>query len=338
MKKILNAKIPLPYSLFLVCTVMFGTFAATNSYYHLVESARSVMEAKTVEPESATNCSFVQVRMDGYRYIKPLVYVDYRCESHRLLPIKHRLQGIIDRNGREGAKISVYVRELSSGDFLCVNENERYANQNLVKLPLLMAYLKKIEDAKLDLTDKVSLPSRSENDKQSPSAAPQSYKDLLSRMIVEDDSLATKTLFKNLDTASWYKLLSDLSLERPISSVTDANIVLSVKDYSVFLRALYNAGFLSIKFSEYAIELLERSNHRGQIGKGLPPEQKFVNLSSKGLSDELKSISETSIIYAGSSSYLLTIIAQGPKNEQSLDMLVNEISKEVYLSMKKIST
>lgn len=65
----------------------------------------------------------------------------------KLQPFHRRLENFIDENKKNNLaqNISVYFRDLISGQWTGVNEDEEYIPASLVKVPLMMAYYKYAE-------------------------------------------------------------------------------------------------------------------------------------------------------------------------------------------------
>ena len=91
------------------------------------------------------------VRMGGFDYIRPLLFVDDVNESLEFLPLKQKIKAFIDKykveNGLRDA--SVYLNTFTKG-WMSFNEDGKFHAGNFNVIPLMMAYLKMSEiDSKL---------------------------------------------------------------------------------------------------------------------------------------------------------------------------------------------
>ncbi|MDD5109395.1 MAG: hypothetical protein PHC29_07865 [Candidatus Omnitrophica bacterium] len=65
----------------------------------------------------------------------------------KLEGIKYAIEGYVNECKEKGdiSSVSVYLRHLNYGTWIGVNENENYAAVSLIKIPLMLAYLKMSE-------------------------------------------------------------------------------------------------------------------------------------------------------------------------------------------------
>lgn len=115
MKNILTQKIPIFYFLFLTGIAVLSTFLITYSSLHLKNlSQADVVYNTTLSPAPA--CDYNIKRLEGYNYVKPLLYVDKSCESGIFTPIKQEVEKIIDKEQQKGriSSASVFVKCLVS--------------------------------------------------------------------------------------------------------------------------------------------------------------------------------------------------------------------------------
>jgi beta-lactamase class A len=147
-------------------------------------------------------------------------------------------------------------------------------------------------------------------------------------MIKYSDNNATYLLKKNLDVAQFNKTYDNVGL--PVPNIMDVNYSLSAEDFSVFLKVLFNAGYLSIENSEFAIKLLTQCDFKEGFLKGLPAgtpvAHKFGEWGDGGMQHELH---ESGIIYLNGDAYILTVMTSG-KNIQDLTKTIQEITQVFY--------
>jgi len=288
---------------------------------------------------SSFTCNYNVKRMNGYKYIKPLMFVDEECESEPLMGIKQKLTSIIDQYKTVGdvTTASVYLREYGHNEWMCVNETEKYDPGSLFKVPVMIAILKMNELNpgflnKLVVYDKPVSAGKNITYVSKTIQLGHSYtiKELLTYMIKYSDNNATILLEKYMDSKVLQKLFADVGLDVP--NVYASQYQFTTKEYSYFMRAIYNAGYLSVDDSEFAGELLTQCEFKDGIVKGLPATIKLAHKFGEAGNQVEKQLHESAIVYLNNKPYLLTIMTKG-KDNNKLSQLIGELSQAVYTDM-----
>jgi len=343
-KHFLTQKIPVFYFLFLTGIAVLSTFLITLSYYHLTNPVQSdVVFNSTVS--DVPSCDYNIKRLAGYNYIKPLLYVDKSCENGFFIPVKQKIQDIIDVAQQKGkiSSASVYVRDFNQGDFMAINVQESYKSGSLLNVPLLMTYLHLDEDNPGYLDREIVLDHSYLGDKikinvNSNMVVGHKYslKKLLEYMIVNGDVNATGLLYDKVDKNAFCKTFTDVGITKPAEISQDCPI--SATDISLFMRTLYNATYLTINNSEYATRLLSNGEYKNESKvMGLPSSVRMAR--EYGVSNDLKDkeLHESAIIYVNNCPYIITIMTKGNDLRQ-LSQIINQISVSVYREIVDKST
>lgn len=333
-----NKKFTLFHLVLFSLVLILVTFSITD--FWLTKNSTNVLANKT----SSYSCKYDIKRMNGLKYIKPLMFVDDECESDNFEGIKQRIVEIINRyKANEGVTdASVYFREFESDDWMAVNEDVKYKPGSLFKVPVLITILKMNEDnpnfinkvVKYDkpfvIEKKVAYTSKTIQVGKS-----YTIKELLSYMIEYSDNNATVLLESNMNGEVFRKLFDLIGLKVP--NLTDKEYLISPNEYSLFMRAIYNASYLTIKDSEYAAELLTHCNFKEGIMKGLPSGTIVAHKFGESGNLVEKQLHESAIVYLNSNPYLITVMTKG-KDNNKLSQLIAEISQAVYLDLANGST
>jgi beta-lactamase class A len=159
--------------------------------------------------------------------------------------------------------LGVYVRNLNNGPWFGINENEYYSPASLMKVPVLITYLKwmeldpSIRDKQILLEeDGLNTSQYYEPTTHLLTGKSYSAKELLEEMIVYSDNRSMVALMKAIPIDIYVRVNTDLGITVP-GAKTPENY-LSVKEVATFFRILYNASYLDRASSEYALELLSR--------------------------------------------------------------------------------
>lgn len=330
MNSVFSKKLPIPYALGFILFTAILTYAVTSFVNKKEEN--KILELS----ETNNSCSYKVERLDGYPFVKPLLFVDDLCEGDALATVKQELSTIIQKykNYQGVTSASVYLKDFSHNEWIAFNEEEKYEPGSLFKVPILIAYLKMNEEHP-GVLDRELLFNQSFNIdkvvafKSKSIQLGKSYKvrDLLKYMIGYSDNNATALLNNNLKPEVLQKLFKDLELEVP--NVSAKQYFFTVKQYSLFMRAIYNASYLTIDDSEFAAELLSKCEFNEGIRKGIPTSVKIAHKFGESGTPVEKQLHESAIVYLDNKPYLLTIMTKG-KDNASLSKLIGEISSAVY--------
>jgi beta-lactamase class A len=230
---------------------------------------------------------------------------------------------------------SVYVRDFNQGDFMSINEDQKYTPEELMKVPLLITCIHKDEENSGFFEKQFSYAKAYHNEKNTNEKDAEiikvgrkyTVKQLLEYMMIDGDNNAASLLYENIDLLSYQKTFTDLGLAAP--DRVSMNFPISAKDYSLFMRTLYNATYLTIPNSEYATELLTKCKDKGGILIGMPVNEKMAHKFGECTSGTEKQLHESAIIYVNNYPYLITIMTKG-NNIKNLSSVISKISSVVY--------
>lgn len=282
-------------------------------------------------------------------YIKRL----YPTDSHHTNPIllvekpqggdpklaqaKQHIHGYIDKALKNGdaTAISVYLRDIDRGNWVGINEEMDFSEASLIKIPLLMAYLKIAEKYPAILAERILY--KAENKSVPQNITPRekiqpgntyTIDELLRYMIVHSDNAATDLLFNNIRSTLIDDLYSSLGVK-----IIDNNVerFISAKGYASFFRVLYSVTYLDLDMSEKALNLLLESDFNDGIVAGVPPgiavAHKFAERAYSNFPE--KQLHDCGIIYYDGYPYLLCVMTKG-KNVSVLKTVIRDISKIAY--------
>ena len=276
----------------------------------------------------------------AYPHIKRLLACDVSDNKDfaEYAPLKRSINEIIASASAEGSvkEVSVYYRDLDSGRWMGITQDELYAPASLYKITLLIAYLKKaqIHPELLDTSYVFASSREADTPDYPPMTVGKSYtvRALLERLIVNSDNDAKDMLHDHIDQNLVNDVFSDLGLEAP--PLDDKADSMSAKSYSLFFRILYNGTYLSRSQSEFALTLLSKVTFKDGLAGGLPQgvevAHKFghrvFDPPQHGVAAELH---DCGIVYASSHPYFLCVMTKGT-NYNDLAAIIQNISKTVY--------
>ncbi len=231
--------------------------------------------------------------------------------------------------------LSVYYRDLNNGPVINVNANESFIPASLLKVPVLIAFLKYAEDVPGVLDEKVTYTSPVDIGyvQEFPPAVPlksgQAYRfrDLIENMTIYSDNQALMLLVSRLPKSYQEDLYGRVGVDDDF--IWNPNSALTVRQYSIFFRVLFNSSFLSQHNSEYALKLLSESTFKDGLVAGVPGNitvsHKFGEREVQGL----QQFHDCGIIYYPKHPYLLCVMTRGADN-QTLIGVIKRTSAFVY--------
>ena len=239
---------------------------------------------------------------------------------------------------REGiTEVAAYYRDLNNGPAFGVNQTTQFFPASLLKVPLMMAFLKAAETNPAFLEQSVTF-----HKSATPLLANQIIKpaetleegksytieNLIERMVTYSDNESMELLYPLLPEKEYETLyrnlgINDINPDNPSTAI-------SVVEYSTFFRVLFNASYLSQASSEKALGILTRSTFtqglQAGVPKGIPIAHKF---GERDLGDGYYQLHDCGIVYAPKSPYLLCVMTRGT-SQAVLEHAVQDISAFTY--------
>lgn len=275
-------------------------------------------------------------REQNLSLVKPLLLLNNDCESKALVPIKEKLNLLVDSMKSSGllTDAGIYFRELNSLQWTGVNFDKEFFPGSLLKVPLMINILKAAETNPLLLDKKILFDKKINTtvteSPEIPLVPGMSYsvKELIMSMITDSNNDATSLLFSINNKEKYDYLFSELGLN--IQQPEDLFYTISPADYSRFFRILYNATFLIHENSQFAMEIMLKSKFKKGLTKYLPSYAKVAHkFGERYTSSDLTQFHEAGIVYSGDNPYLVVVMTEGKSHEQLMEC-VAQISKLLF--------
>ena len=321
--------------LYLFISALLGsaiTFVAFKA-----EQPKQIAAADSSAQTATAPCNYNLTHLNGYKYIQPLISAEPDCESEKYASLKGGISNFIDNEQKSGllTSASVYVRDFTRGEWMAISPDEKYDPGSLLKVGVLITFLRMAEaNPNLLNTELVYHGDKSftfpiEHFRSDTVVEGRKYKvkELLRYMITYSDNRATWFLEKNMCSDIFKKVFTDLGMKEP--TFTDQHYLLTVREYSTMMKALYYAGYLNIQASEYATALLTESVFKEGLVKELPPSIKVAHKFGESGDQNNHQLHESGIIYIGNNPYLITVMTQGTDWDE-LSKVMSHISRMVY--------
>ncbi len=284
---------------------------------------------------------------ENYKLTSPILdYEELLPDKKSVIPV-----GVLDTKIKDLEKqdtsvshIALYYRELNNGQWVGLHEKEDFSPASLLKVPVLIAFLKKAEKEPsiLEKTIVVSpddmVADSHQNILPKESLIPgkqYSLQEVARIMIQDSDNAAAKILIKETGEDYIRGVFGSVGLafENTVNEPT-----VRIKDYAGFFRVLYNASYLNRDMSELALEILAGTQYKDGLVAGLPGNitvaHKFGERAVSHFADGLSILNETQIhdcgiIYIPKNPYILCIMTRGSDLE-SQQKIIADLSRFVY--------
>lgn len=283
-----------------------------------------------------------RIKASGFRFTSPLLDVELpegMAVNRDIHHFKYKVNELVAKltDGTKVNGISVYYRDLADGPWFGINENVVFNPASMMKVPLMISWLKRAEkrpeilkkkilfDENIDMSAMQNIKPRYTLEK----GHEYTVEVLLEYMMAYSDNNATSLLFKNISQPELNAVLDGMDVDNHLD---DGNNSISVHGYSGFFRILYNASFLSREMSEKALELLSKEEFPQGISAGVPKGTivagKYGETQNETGKSELQ-LHEFGIVYHPKGHYILGIMTRGNDIKQQTDV-IREISALVY--------
>jgi beta-lactamase class A len=282
-----------------------------------------------------------------YKFINPLLECDFESIStdKNLNELKENINFIINQQKsiNNVSFVSVYYRDLNNGPWFGINEKEYFSPASLIKVPLMIAYLKEAEQNPSLLEKEIINTKDYDPTEQNFTPSIFLQKDqkytihqLIEQMIIQSDNIPYELLLNNIDNNLVFKVYSDLGVDISKAQNNPNGNIITVKDYASFYRILYNSSYLNRQMSEKALSVLSQTIFDkglvAKIPKDVPVAHKFGERKYIGSNEH--QLHDCGIIYHPKKPYLLCVMTRGT-NFEKLENAINQISKTIYEEINK---
>lgn len=282
---------------------------------------------------------------DKFRFINSYLECDIKfvVDKRGYAQLKTKLTNYIAQktSTKEVSKVSIYFRDLQYGPTLGIGEYEKFSPASLLKLPLLLTYLRYSERNAGFLDRRIKAPPI--NVSLSQSFPPKngvvegkeySISEMLMYMIKYSDNASYYTLLDYLKEISPEKdLLKEIFVDLGIlDPQTFEDDTISVKSYSSIFVQLYHSSFFDNReLSEEALTFLADTDFTSGIVAGVPEGIEVAHKFGErpNLEGGLNQFHDCGIVYYPGNPYLLCVMTRG-QDMSKLTGVISEVSKMVY--------
>lgn len=273
--------------------------------------------------------------MDQFKSEYPLIDISRNLipQEHfinTLQPVRDYLNELVEKNAPN--HISIYLEYLNTGANISINQDLRIFPASLIKVPLALAVMKKVEKGDWSLTNELVV-MKEDRDylwgdmHKNPIGTRVTIENLLEEMLINSDNTAYRMFYRNLSMDE----LQDVLYATGLEDLFNEEGKITAKEYTRLFRVLYVSSYLNRENSEKILDLLSKTSYDEYLGQGVPD---TVTFSHKiGENDEEGVVLDSGIIYVENRPYLFSMLIDyknsGLGREKALNIF-KDASDKVY--------
>jgi beta-lactamase class A len=298
------------------------------------------ISATALSPAPATAAP-VRVKDPNYPLISPLVGVAFPATSNfpELAKVNRDVQAIVDNAKASGAAedVGVYFRVPANAHAFGINADKGFDPGSLLKVPIMIAYLKEAEGDPRVLLRRYAYVPEHEPDPSVPNElGPQlkrgtySAQELIEAMIETSDNVSKDILTDHADPM----ILQDVFDEMAVNFLKDPSGLITPRQYVTFFSRLYSAAYLDRENSNRALAFLTNTAFTQGLIAELPKSIRVAHkYGERGVYQDGVLIGielhDCGIVYAPENPYYLCVMTRGTELKK-LSNLIADISAKVF--------
>lgn len=287
------------------------------------------------------NLTEVRANAKEYQFINPLLFYKSNPDPGYAY-IQKKLNAYIQEQKTQGnaQEISVYFRDMDTGEWTGINETVNYEPASMLKVAMMLAYLKRSVEQPDIMAQQVPYTASSHSEETYRASnhlqsGTYSVDALIANMIKYSDNNALDALSRYDDghTADIFTLF-----QLPVPSTPIQPDYMSARVYSRIFRVLYDSTYLPWNLSEKALKLLSQTDFKVGLVAGVPSNtivsHKFgerTELHDNGVAPTHE-LHDCGIIYKPGKPYFLCVMTRG-SDFAKLQKIISDISRETYQSV-----
>lgn len=272
---------------------------------------------------------YAVTRNDAARYplLSPRIFAEQQNDI--LINFLSLRKAVREMVAPYGATFGFYFEYLPSGTSIGMNEKESFYAASLVKVPVVMAYYRQIEETGLSFGNTVIRLDERDIDPDFGTlwkrgvGATLTYDEAVRLSLIESDNTASLALANRVQQQYFDAVYEGLDID---FTKVDNRVIISPKQYASILKALYLSSVLSYESSHAILDLLTKTKWNDKLPAGVPAEvpvaHKFGVFAEKGV------YQDCGIVFVPKRPYVLCMMSVSSEEEARSRMV--SLSRTVY--------
>jgi beta-lactamase class A len=225
----------------------------------------------------------------------------------------------------------LYFEYLPTGTSIGINSNDEFYAASLFKVPVIMAYYHGmdrlgIKDDPIITLQPDQLDSEFGDLWKKGAGYQLKASEAVKLALVESDNTAAKALVPYITAEDFSEVYNGIDLDL---RADQKGALVSVRDYSSVLKALYFSSVLSKETSQKMLDLLSKTKFSDKLVAGVPDEIMVAHKIGNFIDDDgNKGFRDCGIVYASSRPYILCMFSLG--DETLARDRMQRASKTIY--------
>ncbi|MFN0118583.1 MAG: serine hydrolase [Elusimicrobiota bacterium] len=256
------------------------------------------------------------------------------------------LQEVVDQYHK--GEVGVFLKDLRSGRTFEYNADRMFISASLIKVPVMAATFKAIEEGKLTLNTKFKMKSAYRKGgagklKWSRSGENYSLSFLIYMMITQSDNTATAMVIDKLGYDYLNTVFNKLGLQTTrinpkgmsLANRLDPSLdnYTTAREMGSLLEKIYHHQVVQDGLSDLMIEIMKRANHKSRLAQNMP--KNFIFARKTGTLR--KNCHDMGIIYSPDGDYVMCVLTGENKDYQVAKTLISNVGKKAYEFMNQAS-
>ncbi len=295
------------------------------------------------KPEDRNKFLISHDKSTQYQFTNPILDCEFEIENSALF-----LEDINKETNKLKTKYSLdsfsfYYRELNNGVWFGINEKEYFSPASLLKVPILVGFLKNVEKDNSLLNKKVIVQEQDFVENVNSNIVSYnllernreySLLEVAEHLIQKSDNTAIPILFENISEDYLEEVFKAVGLNA-IDGEHDTEI--RVKDYAGLFRVLFNSSYLGRDMSELALNILSSTEFDQGIVAGLPKNIKVSHKFGERKIDNLKNntqLHDCGIVYYPDNPYIFCVMTRGDDFNNQANF-IRDLSEFIFSQVDK---
>lgn len=257
-----------------------------------------------------------------YPFLDPMrFFAEPRDLLTTVQPVREDLRDLFEKEDLKFT--SLYFEYINTGANISLNSDIRILPASLIKVPLAMAVMKKIEKGEWKLYNELILTKEDRDNEwgdvyKRPIGSPITIEKLIEEMLLNSDNTAYRILYRNLSMDEVRDVFTALGLD----DFFDQEGKITAKEYTRLLRSLFTANYLNPEHSQLLLDVLSHTSYDDYLGQWVPNDVVFSH--KIGENNQKTVILDAGLVYIGDRVYLISM---------SMDYQQEWISREKALEL-----
>lgn len=273
--------------------------------------------------------AYQNTRDDTKRYplLSPRIFAERQNDILiNFLPLRKTIREL---TAPYGTTFGLYFEYLPSGTSVGINEKEGYYAASLIKVPVVMAYYRQIEETGLSFGNNLIQLEERDIDRdfgtlwQRGVGATLTYDEAVRLSLIESDNTAALALANRVQQEHFDAVYEGLDID---FTKVENRVIISSKQYASILRALYLSSVLSKVSSNAILIMLTQTKWNDKLPAGVPQD---ITVAHKfGIFEEKGVYQDCGIVFVPKRPYVLCMMSQSSEEEARTRIVA--VSKMIY--------